>query len=663
MRNFGAWISAATLVLVTCVFTASAQAAPTNFTSSSVTSPADGTLLFQNVDADPNATITVAGTTNWTAGDASNLFDIGCYNGSTAQTIYAGGQGNPGLALDSSGNFSVTVPQDTFGGSVCHLVVVPHGTGPDPGVSYAGPRVGFSEFQTDQAAGGSRPTDNYYFADATTQANSGSNSSGYCGTEIGLADGTSAMNLAPIGLFICAGTFYTSSSDQRWQGGGLGHPINMDPSVDLTRSEIEVGGQNAYGATGAAELFSGSDTLAGIPALSFTVDSFSTTNGDAKTTESQQLVKCTPQDVYAPTSANCTAFTSTGVLMTRVSDYTNSGRVVTTTDTFTSTDGLAHALDLQYAIDLGDAAAGWQFPGQSGYSYPAGTSGPAATAAPATIYALDDPTASPGLANPVGAATFAVPYNSVTFDDTIWGPSSPSTLFDFQRTVPTSGSTSITWSYATGTSLAEVQGYAAAAQTALQAAVTISSPAGGARLTRTPATVTGTASAPSGVSSVTVNGVAATDSNGSWTASVPLTRGQNTLTATATSDDGSVASTTAKVTYAPPPRITLIAKRFNGKAVVIKLACGANGSSCEGKLTMRYAERGVKHHAKHRITVVIATKHYAIGSGRTATVTATLNRTGQRLLRKLGKLAARGRVTANEAGKSRSAIGFRLTLA
>ncbi len=654
MRNIRAWVTAATLLL-TCVFAASAQATPTNFTSSNVTSPADGTLMFQNYDTDTTSTITVAGTTNWTASDTSNMFDIGCYNGSVPLLMYQG-PGNQGFELDPGGNFSVSMLKNIFGGGSCHIVVVPHGTTPDPGTSYTGPRVGFGFVTTGPV--------NYWFGDATTQATASTASSQYCAGASKMVDGTSAMNTAPLTSFTCEGSFLTSSSDTRVQP-VAGFPLlSMGANVDLTRSEIEVDGQNAYGSTGAFFLFTNSATLPGAPALSFNVDSFSTANGDAQTTESEPLVKCTPQDVFAPTYANCTAFASTGVAFKRVTEYTNSGRVVTSTDTFTSTDGLAHALDLQYETELGDAAAGWQFPGQSGYSLTPGTRGPAATAAPETIYAIDDPTSSPSQANPVGAATFAVPYNSVTFDDTIWGPLHPSTLFDFQRMVPASGSTSITWSYATGTSLAEVQGYATAAQAAMAApVVTISKPAGGATVTGTPAFVIGNANAPSGVSSVTVNGVAAPVANGIWTAYVPLTRGQNTLTATATSGDGSTASTTATVTYAPPPKISLISKRFNGKAVVVKLACGSSGSNCGGNVTMRYTDTVVKHHKKHRVTVVIARKHYATRYGRTATVTATLNGTGRKLLKKLGKLAASGTVTVIEAGgTSKSAATFKLTL-
>ncbi len=77
---------------------------------------------------------------------------------------------------------------------------------------------------------------------------------------------------------------------------------------------------------------------------------------------------------------------------------------------------------------------------------------------------------------------------------------------------------------------------------------------------------------------------------------------------------------------------------------------------------MRYTDTVVKHHKKH-VTVVIARKHYAISYGKTATVTATLNGTGRKLLKKLGKLAASGTVTVIEAGgTSKSAATFKLTL-
>jgi hypothetical protein len=339
--------------------------------------------------------------------------------------------------------------------------------------------------------------------------------------------------------------------------------------------------------------------------------------------------------------------------------------VATITDTYSSTDGAAHSLDLQYETDLEDSTAGWEFPGQTSFTTPSttDTTDPGPSTGPGTLYAIDDIAAAPSLTNVVGAATFASPYNSVTFDDTIWGPTYPSALFDYQRMVPAGGSTAITWSYATGTSLAEVQGYAAAAQAEFRPVVAISSPANGATLTSSPLTVTGSAGGGSGVKSVTVNGVTASVSSGDWSASVPLTDGQNTLTATATSNDGSTATATATVTYAAPARVTLKRKRFNGKAVLVKLACAASGSACAGKNTVRYTETLVRHHKKRRITLVLASKLYALNHGYTATFSAALNRTGRRLLKAHGKLATKGTVTLTQAnGHATTAATFKLTL-
>jgi len=646
--------AAAISLLVSLAFVASAQAVTTNFTSSNVTAPADPSFLFQNLDTNPNATITVSGTTNWTNTDTSKLFDIGCYSGTTDYHDYAGPSNN-GIALSSDGTFSVSVPQSFFASGTCHLVVVPHGTATS-GVSlagYTGPRVGFSEFTTSGAKTPNNALYDYYFDDVTTEASSGSNSIDDCGPYPYLVDGTSAMNLGNT-IFNCASSFYTSKTDR------------INAGTDLPRSEIEVDGQNAYGSYGADALFSGSDTLPGFPALTVSVDTFDSSNGNAQTTESESLVNCTPVDTYVATSSTCTAFAPTGIALKRVTDYTDNGRVTTITDTYSSTDGQAHSLDLQYETDLNDSTAGWQFPGQTSFTTPSASTtatDPGPSTAPGTLYAIDDVASAPTLANVVGAATFASPYNSVTFDDTIWGPAYPSALFDYQRMVPAGGSTSIAWSYATGTSLAEAQGYAAAAQAELRPVVAITSPANGATVTSSPVTVTGTAGGGSGVKSVTVNGVTAAVSGGNWTATVPLTRGQNTLTAAMTTIDSTTATASATVTYAPPPRVMVVSKRFNGKAVLVKLACASSGSNCRGKVTLRYTETVIKHHKKHRITLIIASKHYSIGYGHTATVKAGLSRSGKRLLKAHGKLATKGTVTVTQAnGHQTTGATFKLTL-
>ncbi|HTO52102.1 MAG TPA: hypothetical protein VMR50_01855 [Myxococcota bacterium] len=92
--------------------------------------------------------------------------------------------------------------------------------------------------------------------------------------------------------------------------------------------------------------------------------------------------------------------------------------------------------------------------------------------------------------------------------------------------------------------------------------VTISAPANGLLTRNTPTTVTGSFGGASPVA-VSVNGVAATLSGSTYSASVPLTEGSNTLTATATNAAGSAtASVTIKLDTTPP--VVTITSPANG---------------------------------------------------------------------------------------------------
>jgi hypothetical protein len=647
MRKIRVGAATAT-VLATFALVAGAQAA---VTSSSITTPADGTLLLSNQVSDPSetGTVTVSGTTSGTSGD--NI-DIDCYANGSPGPAYAGTSGT-GIPVATDGSFSVALPLSQFAGYDCELLAVPHGSAPAETSSYTGPRVGFSNFQTYTATSGG--VDDYYFDDATLQANAGSDAIEDCGPFPYLAGTTTVLDTSPE-VFDCAGSFYSSTADR------------INHTADLTSSDLQVDGQNAYGSYGAAELFTSASSLPGYPTLAATLDSFNSANGDAQTTESEPLVKCTPTNTYTPSSTDCTAFASTGVTLHRVTQYTDSAQVVTVTDTFSSTDGAAHALKLEYDTDFYDSAAGWELLGQSSFSYPAGET-QAGPSSPGTLYAIDDTTAAPSFANPVGAATFSTPYTELTFDDTIWTPAYPTTLFEFLPTVPAGGSTSITWSYATATSLPRVRDLLQAPK------VTITSPSSGAALTSSPVTVSGSAVAGGGVASVTVNGVAATVSGSSWSASVPLTPGANTLKATLTSLGGNTATASTTVSYMPATstqtqttpsttaaRVSVKSKSFNGKAVLARLACAAAGSNCSGTVTLRYTETVVKRHKKHRTTVTIASQHYAIGTGKTGTVTATLNTMGTRLLKARGRLAAKGIVSIAQAHGTKTGATFALTL-
>jgi outer membrane protein assembly factor BamB len=84
-----------------------------------------------------------------------------------------------------------------------------------------------------------------------------------------------------------------------------------------------------------------------------------------------------------------------------------------------------------------------------------------------------------------------------------------------------------------------------------QPVVSITSPTDGAQETTSPITVSGTVADTVSIASVTVNGVSASLGNHSWTATVGLTPGQNTITAKATDGAGVVGTASVTVTYTP----------------------------------------------------------------------------------------------------------------
>ena len=112
-RNLAIAGLTAAVMLIVGVSVAEAQ-----ITTSNITSPADGALLFQNADTNPSQTFTVSGTTDGTPGD---LIDIDCYNGGSEVTGYAGPSG-AGIAVGPGGGFT-SVPVMPW--PVVSAVVVP----------------------------------------------------------------------------------------------------------------------------------------------------------------------------------------------------------------------------------------------------------------------------------------------------------------------------------------------------------------------------------------------------------------------------------------------------------------------------------------------------------------------------------------------------------
>jgi hypothetical protein len=88
--------------------------------------------------------------------------------------------------------------------------------------------------------------------------------------------------------------------------------------------------------------------------------------------------------------------------------------------------------------------------------------------------------------------------------------------------------------------------------------IAITAPADGLLTNQTPIEVTGTLAGSSPVD-VTVNGVAATVTGGTWTATVPLVEGANSLTATATNAFGGASDARSVTLDTAPPLVTITA--------------------------------------------------------------------------------------------------------
>jgi beta-lactam-binding protein with PASTA domain len=118
--------------------------------------------------------------------------------------------------------------------------------------------------------------------------------------------------------------------------------------------------------------------------------------------------------------------------------------------------------------------------------------------------------------------------------------------------VPAGGSATLTYIYSFGTTIEGVRAMALAAQDQLKSpSISITSPANNTKVKTGAVAVSGTATAGSGIKSLTVAGHAVSvGPTGAWSTTVPLGKGANTITATATSKAGQTAAASITVIYA-----------------------------------------------------------------------------------------------------------------
>ena len=551
---------AVTMVSVMSVALLGASAAhATAPTSTSITSPSDP---FFGFDQGQTQNVTISGTSN---GSAPDTVDILCYSDNGSSGTVQEGVAND-VSLDSAGNFSTSVPissMHTGGSNTCHLRAVPHGPPPTTGLgSFVGPRaaIGYLEKSTS----GSVLYDYYAYVPQITAADDYDSYSS-CGL-----DNSYLYDPSVFGQFDVNGFYCNDFAD--------------NPSAsNSARSGIEIDGQQAYGPYSADQLNGGASGLPSLTINSITQDS---SNGDLTISETDPIVTC---------NNPCTAFSPSGVEVQRTISETDDGHIVYIDDSYSSTGGASHTVDLRLENEQDFAAQGltptpanvsYEFPGESTFApHGPGDSVSVPATAPASILVENNQEPDGSTSGGRGAITYGQPVsNPFAFGNGRYTASTFDAANAF--TVPASGSVPIRYAYSSEYTSAAAQQDAYTAEDKFQAAmVAISSPANGATVSSSPVTVTGTASAGSGVKSVTVNGVAATVSGGSFKASVPLTKGTNALTAVVTSNSGASgsASETVNLSSAKAPVVKAL-----GATQVKTTTALLNGTVTPGSASTTY---------------------------------------------------------------------------
>lgn len=634
------------LALPLALFCAAASPAQAIVAESHITAPGDPTYMFDELALAP--TFTVAGTAN------VSEVEIRCYDGPEAGSytkIYNGKNENEKVTV-FGGVFLISEPESSLPSRPCVLRAVPAGDteahppgAPDP---FSGPRVLKSAFGPFEESG---ITYDYDFEPDTFSA--------YLGID---SAGSEALYFS---YLFAPGTLEESENGFYIDGALRGE--NRPPSGSATRSELQIDGLNAFAPDAAYELMTEilkvKSPLPGTPSVS-AEKSYEPLTGEGTVHETDPIVRCAPEpNVYPPTSSSCTSFVSTGVQLSRAWQATHGDHVALMNDAWTSTDGKAHALDALYDQEIGSntSAGSFQFPGTSAFVLDGqGQSVSLPSGAGAIYYKVNATTPEGG---DMHSPQLAIVYDSATDGPlTFHAGSNGKERADFEmhyaRTIPAGGSYDLSMGYVTEYALGAVRALAGEILATYPPHIAIASPANGTSVSTPAVTVTGSASASdtSALAAVAVNGHRATPaSNGSWSVSVPLSPGANTLTAVATDQAGLTASQSVTVSYVPTRAVPVGRVSGANGRVRLKIACeGLPGQTCTvaGTLTTREQLRGSKPlavSARHRRrrprtrtkTVTVGAKTVTIPVGETVTITIALDGTGRRLLARFHKLPVR----------------------
>lgn len=500
-------------------------------TSSQITTPTGG--FFQNDRTAPSPqTLHVAGTTTTDDNFASDTVNIICVRSASSGSVVTLASG---VTVNPDGSFAADVSypsNNAFQVGSCNLKAVdPGSSGGAAMANYHGPFINYGWSNQYTESGGANSGTTYDFDVLTSQPGGGADyeSAGDCGIDYSW--------LYPGGSGFYWDSYFTGPWDCN----------QYLPRADglYRSSSVVVDGHNAYLPAQANNI---NNAGAGMPGITFS-QSLDHSTGVETINETEGLAYCTDSggnivDAYQP---SCDHWTPAPIKLVRGYVENHNGNQSTVTDQWQSTDGASHPVRLDYEEDFNYCYI--QLPGEGAPSNCSHTSGQEVAVpaiAPATIYAYNYPFDS-STESPTGGMTYMDKPDRIVFN------SGYSLQRVYNRTVPATGSLTEQTVYSDGITRAAAAALAQAAQGATSAPhLAITSPAPNAVLSTATANVTGTASDDQPLSSITVNGASTpVNPNGTWTQSVPLNPGQNTITAVATDSGGNSTTVSENVVYAP----------------------------------------------------------------------------------------------------------------
>lgn len=431
-------------------------------TSSTITSPGDPTFRIYNADLGTNAAANQLVVTGTAAGAAGDRIDVRCFWTDSGGTLRANTVGL-NVPLGADGSFSVTADPATLsenpfgadsvddapGVQTCRLRATPAVSAitnldtaklPD----YAGPRINVARFGSTTSETRSGPDVTVDYGVGAGGLRGQAEWSARCGT-FSFRPYVNAAALSP--------ALYPNWDCVR---------AILPPDAGDAVSQVRVDGISAYTGASAPSFDYDRNGVAERPtgAGGLSVDlRRGLTTGTVTTVERSPVQRCV-SPAFPPTAASCPTLQDTGVELQRTTVLDDDGLQSTITDTWRSTDGLPHTVDVdaeQYVVFDNDPV--FRFPGEDTFAPHGPGDQPAlGGAGPGTAYTRDAITPDTPRQG-TGAETWDARPADVRFFGADY-----QYLERTSTTVPAFGAATGTRVFRVGRTLAEVQAGAAAAE-------------------------------------------------------------------------------------------------------------------------------------------------------------------------------------------------------